>query len=114
MAGLLIGLTAILVGAAEVWLCWRGSQRRLTPGGPIGLPLASVRRSDATWYAAHEAAAGPFGVAGGIACTCGIGIVVNGFDVIGAGLAVVAAVSVVVGALWAGVVGQRAANALAT
>ena len=107
-----MSLAAMLLGGLEVWLCWVGSQRRLRPRHPLGIPLASVRRSDAAWYAAHEAAAGPLGVGGGVAAVCGMAILVNGLDVIGVGLAVVAAVALVAGAVAAAVVGSRAAGAV--
>lgn len=112
MARVLVSLAAMLLGGLEVWLCWVGSQRRLRPRHPLGIPLASVRRSDAAWYAAHEAAAGPCGVGGGVAAACGMAILVNGFDVIGVGLALVAAVALVAGAAGAAIVGSRAAAAV--
>lgn len=110
MVRLLVSFAAMLLGGLEVWLCWVGSQRRLRPRHPLGIPLASVRRrSDAAWYAAHEAGAGPFGIGGGVAAACGMAILVNGLDVIGVGLAVVAAVALVAGAVGAAAVGSRAA-----
>ena len=109
MARVLVSIAAILLGGLELWLCWVGSQRRLRPGHPVGIPLRSVRRSDAAWYAAHEAAAGAYGLGGGVAAICGMAILVNGLDVIGVGLAVVAAVALVAGVVSASIVGSRAA-----
>ena len=109
MARLLVSFAAMALGLLEVWLCWVGSQRRLRTRHPLGIPLASVRRSDAAWYTAHEAAAGAYGLGGGVAAVCGMAILVNGLDVIGVGLAVVAAVALVAGAVGAAVVGSRAA-----
>lgn len=110
MARLAVALAALLLGALEVWLCWAGSQRRLPPGGLVGIRLPSIRRSDDAWYAAHEAAAAPFGLGGGIACTCGLGVLFIGLDVIGVALGIIAAVAVVVGAAVAVFAATRAAG----
>ncbi|MDQ2677863.1 MAG: hypothetical protein M3Y51_03895 [Actinomycetota bacterium] len=112
MARVLVALAAIVLGSLELWLCWAGSQRRLPAGGPLGIPLGSVRRSDEAWYAAHEAAAGAFGLGGGVAAICGMAVLVNGLDVIGVALSVVAAVALVAGAVAAAIVGSRAAATL--
>lgn len=112
MTGLLVGLALIAVGAAELWLCWLGSQHRLAPSSWVGIRLPATRRSDAAWYAAHEAAAGPFGLAGGIAATCGVGLVVNGWDTVGAIVAAAGLVGLLGGTVWAVLAGVGAARAV--
>jgi SdpI/YfhL protein family len=112
VSGLIVGLALLLAGGAELWLCWRGSQRRLTPSSWVGIRLPATRRSDAAWYAAHEAAAGPFGVGGGIAATCGLGVFVNGWDTVGAVVAAVGLVALLGGTAGAVVVGVAAAREL--
>jgi hypothetical protein len=111
MGGVIVGLALILAGAGELWLCWRGSQHRLAPGSWVGLPLRSARRDDEAWYVAHEAAAGPFGLCGGIAAVCGLGVLVNGLDVIGIVVAAVGAVTLVIGLAAAVAVARRAVAA---
>jgi len=112
MSQLILGLVLVVVGAAELWVCWLGSQRRLPPNGWIGIRLPATRRSDAAWYAAHEAAAGPLGVAGGVGAFCGLGVLVAGGDTIGLAVAAVAAVALLAGPGVATVVGLRAAAAV--
>ena len=53
MAGLIAGAVLVLVGAGSVWLAWLGSQRRLSANRWGG-------------HEAHQAAAGPLGVGGGV------------------------------------------------
>ncbi len=89
MEGLLVGAALLLGGAALVWISWAGSQRALRPNGWVGLRLPSTRRSDDAWYAAHQAAAGPLGVGGGVLLAGGAGVLFTGFDLIGQVLALV-------------------------
>ncbi len=60
MDALLVGLALVVGGAVLVWVSWAGSQGSLRPNGIVGLRVPSARRSDAAWYAAHRAAAGPW------------------------------------------------------
>ncbi len=112
MSGLLAGLAAILVGGLLLWTCWLGSQRRLPRNRIVGIRLPSTLRSDEAWTTAHVAAAVPFGLGGGIVCTCGIGILVNGLDLIGIGLGVIALVALLGSTGWATVVALRAVRDL--
>lgn len=97
MTQVLVGLALLLAGGAELWTCWLGSQRRLPPNGFVGVRLPSTRRSDAAWYAAHEAAAAPLGVAGGVGAFCGLGVLVTGLDTIGVAVAVIGTVALLAG-----------------
>ncbi|MHB1139339.1 MAG: SdpI family protein [Microthrixaceae bacterium] len=110
MPQLLVGLALLLFGAGELWLCWLGSQRRLPPNGVVGIRVPVTRRSDAAWYAAHEAAAGPLGVGGGVGAFCGLGVLVTGVDSIGLAVAAVGAVALLAGPSLATAVGVRAAG----
>lgn len=110
MVGLVVGSALVLVGAATVWVAWQGSQRRLAPDARIGLRVPGTRRSDEAWYAAHQAAAGPLGVGGGVTVACGLGVVFTGLDVIGWVLVLVALVALTTGSGLAVVVAMRAAD----
>lgn len=110
MEGLLLGLLFVLAGAVELWLAWLGSQRRLAPGSFVGVRLPATRRSDAAWYAAQEATAGPYGIGGGVGAVCGLALFVTGLDVIGVAVAAVAAVALLAGASGATVAALRAAR----
>jgi hypothetical protein len=112
MEGLLLGLLFVLAGAAELWLAWLGSQRRLAPGSFVGVRLPATRRSDAAWYAAQEATAGPYGVGGGVGAVCGLALCTTGLDTIGVVVAAVAAVALLSGASGATVMALRAARAV--
>ena len=112
MDGVIVGLALVLGGAAELWLCWVGSQRRVRPNSWIGVRLPQTRRSDAAWYAAHEAAAGAFGLGGAIGAICGIGVFVNGLDVIGVGVAALGVVALLAGSSIATIFALRAASSV--
>jgi len=107
---LLVGLALVAGGAALVWVSWAGSQGSLRPNGIVGLHLPATRRSDAAWYAGHQAAAGPLGVGGGVLLACGAGVVFTGFDVIGQGLALVALAAALTAIALATVAALRAAR----
>lgn len=104
--GVVVGGVLVLAGAALLWVAWRGSQRELRRNRFVGIRVRSTMRSDAAWYSAHEAAAGPLGVGGGIACAGGIGVLATGVDDV-IGVAVVTAT--LVGVLASIVLGTRAA-----
>ena len=87
MDGVVLGLALTIAGALAVWLSWLGSQRKLRPNGVVGIRLPATRRSDAAWYAAHQAAAGPFGVAGGVTAACGVAVVFTGWVLVIVGVA---------------------------
>ncbi len=87
MAGLIVGLVLVVMGLAELWVCWLGSQRRLPPNAAVGIRLPATRTSEEAWYVAHESAAGLLGLGGGIAATCGIAVLFTGFDVVGVAVA---------------------------
>ena len=110
MEGVILGLTLSIAGALTVWVSWLGSQRKLAPNGVVGLRLPATRRSDAAWYAAHQAAAGPLGVAGGAAVACGVGVLFTGLDVIGWVLAVIGLAALTTGVGVATAAALRAAN----
>jgi hypothetical protein len=102
-AAVALGFVAVaaLLGA----VAWRGSQRRLPPGGPLGLPLRSLRRDEHAWRTGHEAAAGPIGVAAGVAAVGALAVATSGTDTVGATAALLAAAGTVAGVA----VGVRAA-----
>jgi uncharacterized membrane protein len=111
VSGLLAGAGLVLLGAALLWIAWAGSQHRLAPNAVAGIRLPATRRSDEAWYAAHAAAAGPFGVGGGVACACGMATMFTGLDVIGVGLVVVGLAAATTATGVATAVGLRAAQA---
>jgi hypothetical protein len=112
VSGLLAGAALVLAGAALVWIAWLGSQRRLAPNAVVGIRLPATRRSDDAWYAAHEAAAGPFGVGGGVVCACGLATMFSGeLDVIALVLVIIGLAALTTATAVATVVGLRAANA---
>jgi hypothetical protein len=112
VSGLLVGAALVLAGAALIWIAWLGSQRRLAPNAFAGIRLPAARRSDDAWYAAHEAAAGPFGVGGGVVCACGLATMFSGeLDVIGVVLVIIGLAALTSATALATVVGLRAANA---
>jgi uncharacterized membrane protein len=111
VSGLLIGAALVLLGAALLWIAWAGSQHRLAPNAVVGIRLPATRRSEAAWYAAHDAAAGPFGLGGGVACACGVATMFTGFDVIGVVLVIVGLAAATTATGVATAVGLRAANA---
>ncbi len=108
MDALLVGLALVVGGAVLVWVSWAGSQGSLRPNGVVGLRVPSARRSDAAWYAAHRAAAGPLGVGGGVLLVSGVGVLFTGFDLIGQ---VLALVSLAVGVTANGVATAAAVRA---
>lgn len=110
MDGVVLGLALTIAGALAVWLSWLGSQRKLRPNGVVGIRLPATRRSDAAWYAAHQAAAGPFGVAGGVTAACGVAVVFTGLDLIGWVLVIVGVAALTTGVGVATAVALRAAN----
>lgn len=112
MSGLIAGAALVLAGSALTWIAWLGSQRRLAPNAVAGIRLPATRRSDDAWYAAHEAAAGPLGVGGGVTCACGLAAMFSGeLDVIGLVLVVIGLAALTTATGIATVVGLRAANA---
>lgn len=110
MEGLLVGLGLVLVGAVTVWLAWLGSQCKLPPNAVAGIRVPATRRSDAAWYAAHQAAAGPLGVGGGATVACGLGVLFTGLDVIGWVLVIIALAALTTAVGLATTVALRAAN----
>lgn len=110
MDGVLLGLVLTAGGALTVWVSWLGSQRKLRPNALVGVRLPATRRSDAAWYAAHQAAAGPLGVAGGATAACGVGVLFTGLDLIGWVLVIVALAALTTGVGVATAVALRAAN----
>ncbi len=110
MDGLIIGAVLILAGAALLWVAWAGSQGTLPPNGFVGIRVPATRCSDAAWYAAHRAAAGPLGIGGAITATCGVGVLFAGFDVIGLVLALIALATTLSATGIATVVALRAAR----
>lgn len=109
--GVLVGLLLILVGTALCWTAWLGSQQRLPRNRWVGIRLRSTLRDDDSWVAAHEEAAGPLGIAGGIAATGGVGVLAVGLgDVLGTILVSVTAVGVGVFVVCAAWMGARAAS----
>lgn len=106
----MIGVVLTLAGAAFLWIAWSGSQQRLAPNRWAGIRVAATMRSDEAWYSAHQAAAGPLGVGGGVAAACGIGVVFTGMDVIGEALLVVALVAMTSSLVVATVAALRAAR----
>lgn len=110
MEGVLVGLVLTIGGALTVWVAWLGSQRKLRPNGVVGIRLPATRRSESAWYAAHQAAAGPLGVAGGASAACGVGVVFTGLDVIGWVLVIVGLAALTTGVGLATAVALRAAN----
>ena len=112
MDGVVVGLALVVAGGAELWIAWIGSQRRLRPNSWVGIRLPQTRRSDAAWYAAHEAAAGAFGLGGGVAAVCGIGVFANGLDAIGVAVAALGLVALLAGTSVATVVAVRAASSV--
>lgn len=109
MVTAVVAIAFLAVGAALSWVAWVGSQRRLAPGGLVGLPMSTVRSSESDWYAAHEAAAGPLGLGGGVALTCGVGVVVVGTDLVGWAIAAIGAL-LVLSCVVVAVVGARRAT----
>lgn len=112
MEGLIVGLALVSAGLSELWLAWIGSQRRLRPNSWVGIRLPQTRRSDQAWYAAHEAAAGAFGLGGAVGAICGIGVFVNGLDVIGAAVTMLGVVGLLASTSFATVAALRAAKAV--
>ena len=112
MDGVLVGFALVLAGAAGLWVAWIGSQRRLPPNSWIGVRLPQTRRSDAAWYAAHEASAGPLGLGGGVAAFCGLGVLVTGLDTVGLAVAAIGVVGLLAGTSVATVAAVRAAGAV--
>ena len=110
MDGLLVGASLVVAGAVTVWLAWAGSQRTLAPNGVVGIRLPATRRSDEAWYAAHQAAAGPLGVGGGVCVACGLAVLFTGLDVIGWSLVVVALAALTTAIGLATALALRAAN----
>jgi hypothetical protein len=102
----------VVAGAALIWIAWVGSQRRLAPDAVVGIRLPAVRRSDDAWYAAHEAAAGAFGVGGGVACACGLATMTSGeLDLIGMVFVIIGLAALTTATAVATAMGLRAANA---
>jgi SdpI/YfhL protein family len=112
MEGLIVGFALVLAGGAELWCCWLGSQRRLAPNSWAGIRLPATRRSPQAWYTAHEAAAGAFGLGGGIGATCGVAVFINGLDTIGVVVASVGLVAILGGVIGATALAVRAARAV--
>lgn len=112
MDGLVVGMLLVAAGAATVWLAWLGSQRKLPPNNVAGIRLPATRRSPEAWYAAHQAAAGPLGVGGGLTAACGLGVLFAGLDAIGWVLVIVALAALTTAIGLATTVGIRAANAV--
>ncbi len=110
MDSLTVGIAVMLGGAGLLWVSWAGSQRSLRPNALIGIRLPATRRSDDAWYATHRAAAGPFGVGGGITAVCGVGVLFTGFDVIGQVLTLVALAATLTATGVGTAVGIRAAR----
>ncbi len=86
----MVGLALTLAGGTFLWLAWVGSQR------------PAARR------AARQAAAGPLGVGGGVAATCGVAVVFTGVDAIGVALVVAALAALAVSAVVAMIAALRA------
>ena len=112
MSGLVVGLLLLLMGAAELWVCWLGSQRRLAPNGVVGIRLEATRSSEEALYTAHESAAAPLGIGGGIAAACGAAVLLTGLDVVGVGVAALGFVVLLSAVSVATVVALRAVRAL--
>ena len=102
----------MIIGAAELWVCWLGSQRRLAPNRIVGIRLSVTRASDEAWYVAHEAAAGPLGIGGAIAAACGAAVLVTGLDLVGVVVAALGAVALLTATSVATVAAVRAAREL--
>lgn len=95
MGTFLVTVALVGSGAAMVWLAWLGSQGRLRAG--------STRR------AAHEAAAGPIGVTGGVLVLAGVAVGVSGLDSQPGQIALaVGTLALVAGSLTTAVVVRRA------
>lgn len=110
-SGVLVGALLILSGAALTWVSWLGSQRRLPRNSWVGLRVPSTMADDEAWAVAHESAAGPLGVAGGVCMLGGLGVVTVGLDhVVGVSVLAVSGTATVVLALVAARVGVRAAR----
>ncbi len=92
MAGLFAGLGLITAGLVLLGLAWRGSQRKLKRNHWVGIRTPSTKSSDVAWLAAHQAAAGPLGLSGGLVALLGVGVLSSGFDVFGAVATVIAGV----------------------
>ena len=110
--GLVVGVVLVIIGAAELWVCWLGSQRRLSPNKFVGIRLPVTRASDEAWYVAHEAAAGPLGIGGAIAAACGAAVLVAGLDLVGVAVAALGAVALLTATSVATVAAVRAAREL--
>lgn len=107
---MIAGLALIVSGLALVWLAWVGSQRKLKPNFWVGIRTRATRSSDAAWYSAHETAAGPLGLSGGIAALLGVGVLTSGFDTFGMVATVLAVSILVIGLTVATIGGVRAAD----
>lgn len=110
--GLIVGALLVVSGAALLWVSWLGSQRRLRPNAFVGIRLPVTRRDEPSWYAAHEAAAGPLGVAGGVTAAGGLALLATGLeDTVGVVVALVTAAGALAGVLVAARAAVRAAHA---
>jgi len=107
VTGLGVSLLLVLIGSAELWLCWLGSQRRLPPNALVGIRLSATRTSDEAWYVAHESAAGLFGLGGGVGATCGVAVLFTGLDLVGIAVAAIGAVALLAATSVATIVALR-------
>ncbi len=113
MTGVAAGLGLIIAGAALLGLAWVGSQRKLKRTRWAGIRTRTTMANDEAWYRAHEEAAGPLGLSGGLVALLGAGVLATGFDVFGLVATVIAGVVFFVGLGYSAVVANRAAKAVA-
>lgn len=103
----------MVAGLALLGLAWVGSQRKLKRTRWAGIRTRMTMASDEAWYRAHEEAAGPLGLTGGLVALIGAGVLVTGFDVFGLAATIVAGVLFFVGLGYSAVVATRAAKEVA-
>lgn len=113
MRGVAAGVGLIIAGLALLGLAWGGSQRKLKRNHWAGIRTRTTMANDQAWYRAHEDAAGPLGLTGGLVALLGAGVLATGFDVFGLGATVIAGVLFFVGLGYSAIVAIRAASEVA-